>query len=196
MRTLCRLGKLGIHLTEEKQNAILKGDMSNKVVPRFYIYACGADGMNLCETLDESPPMIRNQAVLAQRGWESLIELQREGNQEAKAQSLLFLAFSCIILGFSSGSSFYLSKACRLINWANLQFIPTYGRAPALSDHVREKLAILSQAIYIENYLFLTWGMSHPELTARIEREFRGDLQVSGQDCDSGNGRTDSRRIF
>ena len=81
-------------------------------------------------------------------------------------------------MGFIASTRLYLLKLCDIINESNLQFLPTYGRPPELSDRVRESAVVLSQAIYLEKYLYLTLGGSAPTMTARIEREFRLDLQV------------------
>jgi len=75
-------------------------------------------------------------------------------------------------------SKFYLSKACGLIDAGNLRFLPIYGHPPELSDQVREDSAVLSQIIYVENYLYLVLDGPPPVKTAKIEREFRQDFQV------------------
>lgn len=83
-----------------------------------------------------------------------------------------------IITGFTASAPLYLSKTCEAINKADLQFLPVYGRPPELSDQVREDVTVLSQAIYLENYLYLVLDGSAPAMTVRIEREFRLDLEV------------------
>ena len=64
------------------------------------------------------------------------------------------------------------------LNKADLRFLPVYGRPAELSEQVREDAAVLSQAIYLENYFYLTLGGPAPAMGARIEKEFRLDLQV------------------
>lgn len=134
--------------------------------------------MHLCRTPDDSPPTVRLQAKYSQKAWETLIDIYATGNQQLKAQGVLFLAHSLVVMGFAAGAPFYLLKLCNIINEANLQFLPVYGRPPELSDQVREDVAVLSQAIYLENYLYLTSGGPVPKLTARLEGEFRQDLPV------------------
>jgi len=122
--------------------------------------------------------MVRLQAKYSQKGWETLIEIYKTDDQKLKAQGVLVLVYILVITGFAAGPPFYLSKVCELIDGANLRFLPVYGRPPELSEQVREDAAVLSQAIYVENYLYLALGGSAPVMTARIEKEFRMDLQV------------------
>ena len=72
----------------------------------------------------------------------------------------------------------YLKKACIALNAAKLRFIPDTGRPPELTEEVHERLALLSQVIYFEHYLFLAVDGLEPKMAARIEGEFRYELQV------------------
>lgn len=71
-----------------------------------------------------------------------------------------------------------MQKSCEAVDTAGLQFVPTYGRPPVFSEALHEKLSVLSQIIYFENFLFLTAGGTEPMKTARIEKEFRYQLPV------------------
>ena len=172
------MNKLGLYFGAEKQEALLRGDISNAVVDRYFVYAFQAVGMHLCETPDDSPAMVQLQASYGQKAWECLVEICGTGHQRLKAQGMLLFVHSLVIMGFSATTRLYLLKLCEIINDASLQFLPAYGRPPELSDQVREDVAVLSQTIYLENYFYLTLGGSAPAMTARIEMEFRLDLQV------------------
>ena len=148
------------------------------MVDPYFVYALQVLGMHLCEHLDYSPPMARLQARYAQRAWECLLEVYRGDNERLKAQGFIFFVYSLVFMGFSATTLLYLSKLCKIINDANLQFLPVYGRPPELSDQVREDITVLSQTIYLGNYFYLTLGGSEPTMTARLEREFRLDLEV------------------
>lgn len=161
-----------------KKEAILRGDTSNAVVNRHFLHAFQAVGTHLCGVPDEAPAMVRLQARYAQTGWESMIGVYRIGDRKLLAQAILLLTHVLVIMGFTLGAQLYLSKVCEVINKAKLQFLPVYGRPPELSDQVREDAAVLSQAIYLENYFYLTLGGPAPVMTARIEGEFLRDLQV------------------
>jgi len=171
------MNKLGIYFGPEKQDALFRGDTSNSVVNRYFIYGFLAVGTHLCETLDESPAMVRLQARYNQKAWESFIEIHRT-DQRLAAQGLLFCVHSLLIMGFPPAVWFYLPKVCDLIDDGNLRFLPVYGRPPELSDQVREDAAVLSQAIYLENYFYLALDGPAPARTTKIEREFRQEFQV------------------
>ena len=82
----------------------------------------------------------------------------------------------------------FLTTGCGAVNAANLQFIPTFGCPPELAEEVQESLTVLSQLVYLENYLFLTIDRMKSKMTTRLEKEFQRELQVSititGLTCD------------
>lgn len=134
--------------------------------------------MYFCEGMDSSPAMIRLHAKYVQICFELLADIFKGHDSELKAQAALWVAAGSIILPFDGLILPYIQKSCEAINTAQLQFIPTYGRPPDFSEELHEKLSVLSQAIYFENFLFLTRGGAEPTMTARIEKEFRHRLQV------------------
>ena len=134
--------------------------------------------MHFCEGMDNSFAMIRLQARHLQASLEYLADIIRGRDWELRAQVALWVAAGSFILPFENIAALNIRKSCEAINTAGLQFIPTYGRPPEFSEHLHEKLSILSQAIYFENFLFLTCGGAEPTMTARIENEFRYQLQV------------------
>ena len=172
------MNKIGVYFRAEKQEALLRGDTSNAVVDPYFVHGFQALGMYLCEVVDESLTAVRLQARYVQKAWESLVETFKTGNPKLKAQGLVLLVHALTIMGLTATASFYLLKLCKIIDEANLRFLPEYGRPPELSEQVREDAAVLTQAIYLENYFYLALGGSAPVMTARIEREFRLDLQV------------------
>jgi len=171
------MNKLGIYFGPEKQDALFLGDTSNAVVNRYFVYGFLAIGTHLCEVLDESPTMVRLEARYIQNAWESLIENYRT-DQRLAAQGMIVLLHSLVIMGFPAAAQSYLPKLYDLIDNENLRFLPVYGRPPELSDQVREDAAVLSQAIYLENYFYLALDGPVPARTTKIEREFRRDFQV------------------
>jgi len=169
---------MGIYFTPEKQEAILKGDTSNTVVNPMFVYQACSYGSHISQSFMQSPHAHTFQEKYSQLVWEELAKTKRGNNDELKAQAMLSISACCLILRWMDVASQYLHKSCRIINTANLRFIPTCGRPPAYSEEIRERSAVLSQVIYYENYLFLACGGPEPELTARIEKEFRYELQV------------------
>ena len=171
------MDKLGIRFTAEKQQALLRGDISGSVIHPYFIPAAQALGMYYCEGMDSSPAMIRLQAKYLQAAFEWLAEVFKGRNWELKAQVALWTAAASFALS-GKNSPMYLQKGFEAINTGGLQFVPTYGRPLEFSDSLHEKLSVLSQAIYFENFLFLTCGGAEPTMTARIEEEFRYLLPV------------------
>jgi len=171
------MNKLGIYFGPEKRDALFRGDTSNAVVKRYFVYGFRAVGTYLCEVLDGSPAMVQLQARYFQEAWESFIEIYRT-DQRLAAQGMLLFVHSLIIMGSLPDLQFYLLKVYDLIDNGDLRFLPVYGRPPELSDQVREDAAVLSQAIYLENYFYLALGGPAPTRTRKIEQEFRRDFQV------------------
>ena len=134
--------------------------------------------MHLGEDMGNSPTMIRLQAKNIQRSLESLVDTFKGHDWELIAQVALWVTAGSMAMRLSHIAHAYIKKCCDIINRAGLQFIPTYGRPPEFSEDLHEKLSVLSQAIYFENFLFLTCGGAEPTMTTRIEKEFRHRLQV------------------
>jgi len=185
------MNKFGIYLGPEKQDALFRGDTSNTVVNRYILYGFQAVGTHFCKALDGSHATVRLLARYTQNAWEALIDVYRGDNHRLAARALLLFLHSLIVMGFRPVIWFYLPTLYELIDNGNLRFLPLYGRPPELSDRVREDAAVLSQAIYLENYLYLVLGGPAPVKTARIEREFRQDLQVRTIHCRDRSGLSD-----
>ena len=178
LNVLCRLNKMGILFTSQKQQALLRGDTSGTIIHPFFIPAAQSLGMHFCEGMDNSPAMIRLQARHLQRSMELLMDIFKGHDLELRAQAALWVVAGSITMPVTHLNSFYIKMSCEAIDAAGLRFIPTYGRPPEFSEDLHEKLSLLSQAIYFENFLFLTYGGAEPTMTARLEDEFRHQLQV------------------
>jgi hypothetical protein len=109
---------------------------------------------------------------------ELLIEISQGNDWELRAQVTLWITIGSIFLRISETTHDYIRKSCEVVNAARLQFIPTYGKPPDFSEELHEKLSVLSQIIYFENFLFLTCGGAEPTMSTRIEMEFRDQLRV------------------
>jgi len=135
--------------------------------------------MHLCDGLDKSPAMAKLQAKYVQAALELVTEISNGRDWELRAQVMLWVASGSIIMRLFYLTPSYIKKSCEVVNMAGLQFIPTYGRPPQFSQDLHEKLSVLSQIIYFENFWFLTSGGAEPTMTERIEKEFRHQLQVN-----------------
>ena len=170
---------MGLYFRKEKLEAILRGDVSDAVVNRAFVYAFQAAGMHLCGTPETTPAMIQLHARYSQAVFEALAETNKTNDHRLKAQGLITFVHGLIFTGFPVNAQLYLWKMCKIIDGANLRFLPEYGHPVELSEQVREDATVLSQAIYLDNYLYLTSSGSTSVMTGRIEKEFRLDFEVS-----------------
>jgi hypothetical protein len=168
----------GTHLTGPKQEAVIHVDLSNAVVHSFFVHAIAALGMHFCANASDSPETLRLHVKHAQLAWEQMAEISKGNEAYLKVQAFLQTATGSLYGRWFKFSREWLTRACIALNAAKLQFIPSVGRPPELTEDVFERLAILSQTIYFENYLFLTVDEIEPKMTARIEDEFRREVLV------------------
>lgn len=158
---------------------MLGGDTSGTIIHPFFIPAAQALGMYFCEGMESSPAMVRLHAKHIQMCLEWLAEIFKGNDWELRAQVALWVTSASITLSLNDYYiPLYMQRGCEAINTGGLRFIPTYGRPPAFSEDLHEKLSVLSQIIYFENFLFLTHGGEEPRMTAKIEEEFRHQLPV------------------
>jgi len=178
LAALGRLRYFGIYLTGPKQDAVMRGDTSNTVVHPFFAPAAAGLGIYLSADVGDSPTMVRLHAKHGQLALKQLAEIIKGSDANLQAQALLYVAAASLYSRWFVVSRKYIRKACIALNAASLRFIPTTGHPPGLTEDVRERLVVLSQIIYFENYMFLAVDGTEPKMTARIEKEFRHELQV------------------
>ena len=174
------MSRLGLYFTKEKREALVRGDTSNLVVDRHFVYMLQAFGVHLCR-VSVTTANIRLQANNAQIIMESLIQLNKTNQEGTKVQALVSAIHACIIVGFTASAQLNLLRASEIIAKAKLRFLMEYEPPAELSERVLEDVSVLSQVIYLDNYFYLTsdGSVPVPVQTAGIEREFRSDLQVS-----------------
>ena len=136
---------------------------------------------HFCTSVGDSPTMIRLHATHAQRALEQTLEASKTDNVEPKAHAYLPTT--------TPDGPPSPTTGCSAVNATNIQFIPTFGRPPELGEEVQaQSLAVLSQLVYLENYLFLTVDRMRSKMTTRREKEFQRELQVritiTGLTCD------------
>jgi hypothetical protein len=171
--------KFGAYLAPRKQEALANGDTSNPILHPYFFHKVISFGMHYSTIVEDSPPMVLLHARHIQGFWEELANIHQGNNYDLKVQSMVFLIAGCMFVRFPRLAGFYLWKACKMANAAEMRFVPKYGHPPEYSDEVHEKSTVLSQLIWMESYLFLTCDGAKPKLTARIEEEFRNQLPVS-----------------
>ena len=135
-------------------------------------------GMYFWADVGYSVRMVRLRAKHAQRTFEQVAEISKGSDANLTVQVLLYIAVTSLHGRWFEFTRQYLTRTCIALNAANLRFAPVTGRPPILTDDVRERVVVLSQVIYLENYLFLVVDGKEPNMTVRIEKEFRHELQV------------------
>ena len=138
-------------------------------------------GMYFCAGVGFSPRMVQLRAKHAQRSIEQFVEITRGINANLKVQVMVSIAAITLHGRRLDHSRQCLTKACIVLNTANLRFIPAIGSPPGLSEDVRERAVVLSQIIYFESYMFLAVDGTEPKMATRIEKEFRHELQVGAR---------------
>lgn len=134
--------------------------------------------MYFCEGMANSPAMVRLHAKHVQMTLECLVEIFEGHDWELRAQAALWVTSASITLLLDNHALLYMQRSCEAVNTAGLRFIPTYGRPPEFSEELHEKLSVLSQIIYFENFLFLTHSGGEPTMATGIEGQFRYQLPV------------------
>ena len=157
--------------------------------PTFFIATCFGRGFVCVGTsVGDSPTTIRLRARHAQRALKQTSEASKTDNVELKAQVYLNRTSGRISQRWFQIARSFLTTGCSAINAANLQFIPALGCSPELAEEVQESLAVLSQLVDLENYLFLTIDRMKSKMTTQLEKEFQRELQVritiTGLTCD------------
>lgn len=178
LRALCRLSRVGLYFTTEKQEALLHGDISNTIVHRNFVYGLQIFGVHVCGVPDRTPFMVQLQAGYVRMAFESLVQLNETDQERTKVQALVAATHASTMAGFVAGAQLYLLSACEIVKKAKLQLLPGDDPSYMSPDQVREYVSALSQLIYLENYFYLTSDGPEPMRTAGIEREFRLDLEV------------------
>ena len=169
---------MGIYLPGRKQDAVLRGDLSNTVVHPFFIHAMAALGMHLCAGVGNSPEMVQLHAKHSQQTLEQIIEISGGNDADLAVHALLSLAAMDLYTRQFDRARRFLTRSCIALNAAKLRFAPAGGCPLGLTEDVRERLVVLSQIIYLENYLFLAIDGTEPRMAVRVEKEFRCGLQV------------------
>ena len=178
LAALLRLRLFGIYLPGPKQDAVLRGDVSNTIVSPFFVHALAGLGMYFCAGVGHSPRWVQLRVKHAQRAFEQITEITGGSNADLTVQVSFSLTVMTLHSRWLDSARKCLTTTCVALNAAGLRFIPATGRPPGLTEDVRERLVVLSQIIYFESYMFLVVDGAEPRMTVRIEKEFRHELQV------------------
>jgi len=178
LAALLRLRLFGIYLPGPKQDAVLRGDVSNAIVSPFFVHALAGLGMYFCAGVGHSSKWVQLRVKHAQRAFEQITEISGGSNADLTVQVSFSLTAMTLYSRWLDSARKCLTTTCIALNAADLRFIPATSRPPELTEDVRERLVVLSQIIYLESYMFLVVDGIEPKMTVRIEKDFRHDLQV------------------
>jgi len=159
-------------------DALLRGDQSNAVLDRAFVR--GSHVLGMMALASDTPAMVRLHARRVQMAWEALAELFEKSDYGTRVQAAILVVSSHVYMCMPQMAQLYIQKICDFMKAGELQFVPPCGRPPEFSEELHENLGALSQAIYWANYLFLMCGGPEPRTTAKLEKEFRQELQVGG----------------
>jgi len=166
-----------MYLTGCKQDAVMRGGTSNTFVHPFFIPVTAGLGVRFHAGVGHPHTAVRLHAKYVQLGFEQLAEIDKGFDPSLKVHAFLYVTTSSLHGRWFNLFRVYFMKACIVLDAAELRFIPETGRPSGLTEDVHERLAMLTQVIYFEHYLFLAVDGLEPKMTAWIE-EFRHELQV------------------
>jgi hypothetical protein len=165
-----------MQLSRKNVDAIIRGDLSGTLL--HHAFVLGGQVLGFSSFADDTPAMVRFHARRAQKFWEAAADVFKGKDYRTSAHLATALLSGPIYLRMPQLALHYIQKCCGFVQAGNLQFVPTYGCPPELSDELHEILVALSQVIYWANYLFLMCGGPEPRATAKLEKEFRQELPV------------------
>ena len=155
----------------------MRGDLSGAVVHPALTHFTQCFGAHYCH-VPLSPLAVRMQAIHAQQLWEGVADILKGDDYELRVHTRYLIATAYIIIRMTEGAKLFLWKCITLVDNMGMRFVPAYGRPPGMSEGLRENVTCLSQVIYLDNYLFMTFDGPSPKRTARIEKEFLHEFKV------------------
>jgi hypothetical protein len=170
-------------LTPTKNEAIVEGDFINPNIHPYFIHLFNMLGCYLYQEsqLDFRLPYLNS--LLFTACLESVATLTQEVDPLGCAQSNLLAAQTFFFADRVSHGLQYFHSARDIIIRHNLHLVPaqTPGGNNAglfqLTQEARERISLLSQALYVDVYLSLTHGENGNHFS-RLEEEFRYRLPV------------------
>ena len=139
--------------------------------------------MYFCEGIGNSPAMVYLHAKVVQMSSKAIADIFRARRWEVMSQAAVWIMAGSIIVRLGNTAQRVIRQGCEAITAARHQLIPACGQLPKFSEELHEKLSTLTQAIYFENFLFLTCGGVEPTMTAKLEVEFRHQFWVRPATC-------------
>lgn len=162
---MSHLVQIGIYLTPAKRHAISYGDMTSTVIHPFFIHASHLFGQHLHQGRRRTTSGTSNQLHL-----DLALDCISNVGPDAYAQAGAYCLISLFYLWTQNLdlADRYLCEAAEVVqmNQLGLDLPSIEGE----SDEVKEKVSLLAQLVYVENYLYLVMNVP-PKHFLHLERQ-------------------------
>jgi hypothetical protein len=175
--------RMGYLLTPTKSEAIVEGDFINPNVHPYFIHLSNMLGCYLYQETQLDFRLLYLNSLLVTACLESVVTLTEDVDPLACVQANLLAAQTFFYTNRGSHGLQYFHSARDIINRHHLRLVPTQtpgGNNSGLFQltlDARERISLLSQALYIDAYLSLIHGENGNQFS-RLETEFRFHLPV------------------
>ena len=175
--------RMGYVLTPAKCDAIVEGDFLNPSVHPYFIHLSNMLGCYLYQEMQLDFRLLYLNSLLVTACQESVITLTEDIDPLACAQANLLAAQTFIYTDRLNHGLQYFNSARDIVNRHHLRLVPaqTPGGINSglfqLTQDARERISLLSQALYTDVYLSLVHGARGNQFP-RLETEFRFHLPV------------------
>lgn len=175
--------RMGYVLTPAKSEAIVEGDFINPNVHPYFIHLSNMLGCYLYQETQLDFRLLYLNSLLVTACLESVITLTEDVDPLACVQANLLAAQTFFYSNRMNHGLQYFHSARDIVNRHHLRLVP--AQTPGgnnsglfqLTQDARERISLLSQALYIDSYLSLTHGENGDKFL-RLETEFRFHLPV------------------
>jgi hypothetical protein len=166
-----------------KSDAIVEGDFINPTVHPYFIHLSNMLGCYLYQETQLDFRLLHLNSLLVTACRESVTTLTEEVDPLACAQANLLAAQTFIYTNRVNHGLQYFHSVRDIVNRQNLRLVP--AQTPGgnnsgifqLTQEARERISLLSQALYTDVYLSLVHGETGNQFS-RLETEFRFHLPV------------------
>jgi len=175
--------RMGYLLAPAKNDAIVEGDFINPSVHPYFIHLSNMLGCYLYQETQLDFRLLYLNSLLVTACRESVTTLTEDVDPLACAQANLLAAQTFIYTNRVNHGLQYFHFARDIVNRHHLRLVPAqtpggnHSGLFQLTQDARERISLLSQALYIDVYLSLVHGETGGQLS-RLETEFRFHLPV------------------
>ena len=175
--------RMGYVLKPARSDAILEGDFVNPSVHPYFIHLSSMLGCYLYQETQLDFRLLYLNSLLVTACLESVTTLTEDVCPLACAQANILAAQTFIYTNRVNHGLQYFHSARDIVNRHHLRLVPAqtpggnHSGLFQLTEDARERISLLSQALYIDVYLSLVHGDTGNQFS-RLETEFRFHLPV------------------